>query len=114
VSQGQLVTIMNYYELFNGILNPKQLEGLRLLVTPPPQQQFNHTEDPRSELPSRGVTCFDCHSNGHSNGATHLVGDIRPQEFRHRLDTTHTSRCKRPTAPSAIRLRTTPTDRCTI
>lgn len=86
VSQGQVVTIMNYYELFNGILNPKQLEGLRLLVTPFPQQQFNQTEDRRSALPSRGVTCFDCHVNGHSNGATHLVGDIRPQQFRHRLD----------------------------
>jgi cytochrome c peroxidase len=87
VSQGKVVTIMNYYELFNGILNPKQLEGLRLLVTPFPQQQFNQTEDRRSELPSRGVTCFDCHSNGHTNASTHLVGDIRPQEFRHRLDT---------------------------
>ncbi len=87
VSQGKIVTIMNYYELFNGILNPKQLEGLRLLVTPFPQQQFNQTEDRRSEKPSRGVTCFDCHVNGHTNGATHLVGDIRPQEFRHRLDT---------------------------
>jgi cytochrome c peroxidase len=87
VSQGKVVTLMNYYELFNGILNPKQLEGLRLLVTPFPQQQFNQTEDRRSELPSRGVTCFDCHVNGHANGATHLVGDIRPQEFRHRLDT---------------------------
>ncbi len=87
VSQGKVVTMMNYYELFNGILNPKQLEGLRLLVTPFPQQQFNQTEDRRSEQASRGVTCFDCHVNGHSNGATHLVGDIRPQEFRHRLDT---------------------------
>lgn len=87
VSQGKLVTIDNYYELFNGILNPKQLEGLRLLVTPFPQQQFNQTEDRRSERPSRGVTCFDCHANGHTNAATHLVGDIRPQEFRHRLDT---------------------------
>jgi cytochrome c peroxidase len=87
VSQGKLVTIMNYYELFNGILNPKQLEGLRLLVTPFPQQQFNQTEDRRSELPHRGVTCFDCHVNGHTNSATHLVGDIRPQEFRHGLDT---------------------------
>jgi len=86
VSQGQVVTLMNYYELFNGILNPKQLEGLRLLVTPFPQQQFNQTEDRRSPLPSRGVTCFDCHVNGHTNGATHLVGDIRPQELRHRLD----------------------------
>lgn len=87
VSQGKLVTINNYYELFNGILNPKQLEGLRLLVTPFPQQQFNQTEDRRSERPSRGVTCFDCHANGHTNASTHLVGDIRPQEFRHRLDT---------------------------
>jgi cytochrome c peroxidase len=87
VSRGKLVTIANYYELFNGILNPKQLEGLRLLVTPFPQQQFNQTEDRRSERPSRGVACFDCHANGHTNGATHLVGDIRPQEFRHRIDT---------------------------
>ena len=87
VSQGKLVTIMNYYELFNGILNPKQLEGLRLLVTPFPQQQFNMTEDRRTVKPSRGVTCFECHVNGHTNAATHLVGDIRPQEFRHRIDT---------------------------
>ncbi len=86
VSQGQLVTIMNYYALFNGILNPKQLEGLRLLLTPFPQQQFNATNDRRSEFASLGVSCFDCHTNGNTNGATHLVGDIRPQEFRHRLD----------------------------
>ena len=87
VSQGKLVTLTNYYELFNGILNPKQLEGVRLLVTPFPQQQFNATEDRRSEKPSPGVACFDCHANGHTNSATHLVGDIRPQEFRHRIDT---------------------------
>lgn len=87
VSQGKLITIENYYEIFNGILNPKQLEGLRLLLTPFPQQQFNQTEDRRSLKPSRGVACFDCHANGHTNNATHLVGDIRPQEFRHRLKT---------------------------
>jgi cytochrome c peroxidase len=87
VSQGKLVALNNYYELFNGILNPKQLEGLRLLVTAFPQQQFNATEDRRSEKPSIGVACFDCHANGNTNGATHLVGDIRPQEFRHRIET---------------------------
>jgi cytochrome c peroxidase len=87
VSKGKLVTITNFYELFNGILNPKQLEGLRLLLTPFPQQQFNTTEDRRSEAPHRGVACFDCHANGHTNAGTHLVGDIRPQEFRHRIDT---------------------------
>ncbi len=51
VSKGKLVTIDNFYDLFNGILNPKQIEGLRLLLTPFPQQ------------------------------------DIRPQEFRHRIET---------------------------
>jgi cytochrome c peroxidase len=87
VSKGKLVTIDNFFELFQGILNPKQIEGVRLLVTPFPQQQFNQTDDRRSDRPHRGVTCFDCHANGHANGATHLVGDIRPQEHRHRLDT---------------------------
>jgi len=87
VSQGRLVTLDNYYELFNGILNPKQIEGLRLLLTAFPQQQFNQTEDRRSERPSRGVACFDCHANGHTDAATHLAGDTRPQAFRHRLDT---------------------------
>jgi cytochrome c peroxidase len=87
VSQGKLVTLTNYYELFGGILNPKQLEGLRLLLTPFPQQQFNATIDRRSLKPSQGVACFDCHANGNANGATHLVGDIRPQEFRHRIET---------------------------
>src|ERR1700720_2326994 len=87
VSQGKLVTIENYYEMFNGILPPKQLEGLRLLVTAFPQQQFNQTEDRRSELVSRGATCFDCHSNGHTNKATHLAPDARPQESRHRIVT---------------------------
>lgn len=87
VSQGQLVTTQNFYELFNGILNPKQLDGLRLLVSQFPQQQFNMTNDRRSEDPSLGVSCFDCHANGHTNAATHLVGDIRPQEVRRRIDT---------------------------
>jgi cytochrome c peroxidase len=87
VAKGRLITIDNYYEIFNGILNPKQLEGLRLLVTQFPQQQFNATEDRRTDRPSLGVTCFDCHANGHTNGANHLVGDIRPQEFRHRIET---------------------------
>ncbi|MHB0970774.1 MAG: cytochrome B6 [Thermoanaerobaculia bacterium] len=87
VSQGKLITSENFYDIFSGILNPKQIEGLRLLVTPFPQQQFNATEDRRSVRPSLGVTCLDCHVNGHTNGATHLVGDIRPQEFRHRIET---------------------------
>lgn len=87
VSRGQLVTLRNYHELFKDVLNPKQLEGLRLLVTPFPQAQFNATDDRRSLLPHLGVACFDCHANGHTNAATHTVGDIRPNEHRHRIDT---------------------------
>jgi cytochrome c peroxidase len=86
-SQGKVVTSSNYYELFDGILNPKQLEGLRLLLTPFAQQQFNETADRRTEHQSLGVSCFDCHQNGSTNGATHQAGDVRPQEVRHRIDT---------------------------
>jgi cytochrome c peroxidase len=89
VSKGKVVTLDNFYELFNGILNPKQLDGLRLLVTQFPQQQFNPTADRKTEKPEGmiGVTCFDCHVNGHTSGAMHLVGDIRPQENRRRIET---------------------------
>ncbi len=87
VSQGKLVTLSNFNELFKDTLNPKQLEGLRLLVTPFPQQQFNATDDRRSVRAHPGVACFDCHANGHTVAATHTVGDIRPNEHRHRIDT---------------------------
>ncbi|HVK83069.1 MAG TPA: hypothetical protein VM513_03130 [Kofleriaceae bacterium] len=87
VTRGQLVTNANFYQLFNGILNPKQLDGLRLLLTRFPQQQFNMSADRRTAKASIGVSCFDCHVNGHTNAGTHLVGDIRPQQFRRRIDT---------------------------
>lgn len=87
VSQGEVVTTHNFYRLFKDKLNPKQLDGLRLLVFPFAQQQFNLIDDRRSAEPQLGVGCFDCHSNGHTNAATHLVGDIRPQEHRNRIDT---------------------------
>ena len=45
VSQGKVVTVDNFQEIFAGILNAKDLEGLRLLVTQFPQQQFNATAD---------------------------------------------------------------------
>ena len=90
VSQGKVVSIDNFQELFAGILNSKDLEGLRLLVTQFPQQQFNATADRKtdSSLGMQGVACFDCHVNGHTSGAAHLVGDIRPQSHRRRIETT--------------------------
>jgi cytochrome c peroxidase len=89
VSQGKLVTVNNFQEIFQGILNDKDMEGMRLLVTQFPQQQFNATLDHKAERPEgmMGVACFDCHVNGHTNGAFHQVGDIRPQAHRRRIDT---------------------------
>jgi cytochrome c peroxidase len=89
VSQGKVVTVENFQEIFQGILNAKDLEGVRLLVTQFPQQQFNATSDRKTDqaIGKQGVSCFDCHVNGHTSAATHLVGDIRPQSHRRRLDT---------------------------
>jgi cytochrome c peroxidase len=87
VSQGKVVTLENFQDLFQGILNAKDLEGLRLLVTQFPQAQFNATHDRKTVVASQGVACFDCHVNGHTSAATHLVGDIRPQSHRRRIDT---------------------------
>ncbi|TLD43209.1 MAG: Cytochrome c Snr1 [Candidatus Jettenia ecosi] len=87
VTQGKLVNIKNFSDIFKGILNPKQLEGLRLLVTPFPQQEFNQTDDRRTEHATLGVACLDCHVNGHTNGTIELLQDLRPQPFRKRLDT---------------------------
>ena len=87
VSRGQLLSIRNFYETMNGIVTPVQMEGLRLLLTPFPQEEFNVTEDRKVALPSTGVACLDCHANFHTNAAFHLTPDIRPQAARFRLDT---------------------------
>jgi len=87
VSRGEVVSINNYYRLFKDILTPVQLDGLRLLLTPFPQEEFNPTDDRKSLEPTLGVTCLDCHINGHTTGQFHLSPDIRPQERRFRLDT---------------------------
>ncbi|MGV3660244.1 MAG: cytochrome B6 [Prosthecobacter sp.] len=87
VSRGEVVSINNYYKLFKDLLTPVQLDGLRLLLTPLPQEEFNPTDDRKTEQPSLGVTCFDCHVNGHTTGQFHLNPDTRPQQRRMRLDT---------------------------
>jgi cytochrome c peroxidase len=87
VSRGEVVSINNYYRLFKDILTPVQLDGLRLLLTPFPQEEFNPTDDRKSAEPSLGVTCFDCHVNGHTSGEFHINPDTRPEQRRFRLDT---------------------------
>ncbi|MGA8808813.1 MAG: cytochrome B6 [Thermoanaerobaculia bacterium] len=88
VSRGEVVSINNYYRLFKDILTPVQLDGLRMLVTPFPQEEFNPTDDHKSLQPSLGVACLDCHVNGHTTAQFHLNPDDRPQQRRFRLDTT--------------------------
>ncbi|ESX80705.1 cytochrome B6 [Mesorhizobium sp. M0142] len=88
VSRGDLLTIRNFYEYMNGIITPVQMEGLRLLLTPFPQEEFNQTEDRKVAMQSMGVACLDCHANFHTNAAFHLTPDVRPQAERFRLDTT--------------------------
>ncbi len=88
VSKGQVLTIKNFFQLMNGVLTPVQMEGLRLLLTPFPQEEFNQTDDRKVSEPQFGVACLDCHTNFHSNGAFHLNPDTRPQDRRFRLDTT--------------------------
>jgi cytochrome c peroxidase len=87
VSRGQVVNLNNFRELFKEILTPVQLEGLRLLLTPLPQEEFNLTDDRKSPQPQLGVACLDCHVNGHTTAQFHLSPDIRPQDRRFRLDT---------------------------
>jgi cytochrome c peroxidase len=88
VSRGEVVSINNFHRLFKDVLTPVQLDGLRLLVTPFPQEEFNATDDRKTEHPSLGVSCFDCHVNGHTTAQFHLNPDDRPQHRRFRLDTT--------------------------
>jgi cytochrome c peroxidase len=87
VSRGQVVSINNFHKLFKDLLTPVQLDGLRLLVTPFPQEEFNATDDRKTTRPSLGVACLDCHINGHTTGQFHLNPDDRPQHRRIRLDT---------------------------
>jgi cytochrome c peroxidase len=87
VSRGQLLTIRNYFAILDGILTPVQMEGMRILLTPFPQQQFNQTDDRKTDVQSLGVTCLDCHANGHTNGAFHQNPDNRPQSTRLRIET---------------------------
>jgi cytochrome c peroxidase len=87
VSRGEIVSINNYYALFKDILTPVQLDGLRLLLTPFPQEEFNPTDDRKTAQPSLGVACLDCHVNGHTTGQFHVNPDNRPENRRFRIDT---------------------------
>jgi cytochrome c peroxidase len=87
VTNGEEVTLDNYYRIFDGLLTPEQMEGLKELLRPSPTTWFNHTDHRLTLKPSKGVACFDCHVNGHTNGAFELGPDSRPNMARLRVDT---------------------------
>ena len=96
VSQGKVVTIMNYYELFNGILNPKQLEGLRLLVTPFSAAAVQPDRRPAVRKASQGDHLFRLprertYQFGHPFGGRHPASGV-PSRSGH----ASSSRCEYP------------------
>lgn len=87
VTNGREVTLDNFYDIFDGLLTPEQMEGLKELLRPSPTTWFNHTDHRITASPSQGVACMDCHVNGHTNGAFELGPDSRPNMARLRVDT---------------------------
>ncbi len=87
ITKGREITLSNYFEIFNGLLTPEQLEGLKELLKPTPSTFFNHTTHRVTIEPSAGVSCFSCHVNGHTNGAFEVAPDTRPNLARLRVGT---------------------------
>ncbi|MCA8948366.1 MAG: cytochrome C, partial [Planctomycetes bacterium] len=87
VTNGCEVTLGNYFEIFDGLLTPEQMEGLKELLRPSPTTWFNQTTHRLTAEPSAGVSCFSCHVNGHTNAAIELAPDSRPNLARLRVDT---------------------------
>ena len=54
VARRRSCRLNNFRDLFKEILTPVQLEGLRLLLTPLPQEEFNLTDDRKSAAAAAG------------------------------------------------------------
>jgi cytochrome c peroxidase len=87
VSRGEEITEANFYRLLNGVVTPEQLKGIEKLVIKSNSSWFNQTDHRLTKLPSQGIACFDCHVNGHTNGAIEMDPGTRPTLARVRLDT---------------------------
>jgi hypothetical protein len=76
LSRGRFPTIKHFYEMMVGFITPMQMEGLRLPLTPFPQEEFNQTEDRKVEDQSLGISCLDCLANFHTDAAFHPMPDV--------------------------------------
>ena len=88
VSRGEVVSLNNFSRLFKDLITPVQLDGLRMLVTPLPQEEFNATDDRKSSQAEPGRRLPGLPRERPHTGQFHLNPDNRPQERRFRLDTT--------------------------
>lgn len=89
VSKGAAVESDNLH-LLEGILTGDQLAGFLALNTPLMANWHNQSMRRVTGVYGReaeGMRCFDCHLNGHTNGAFALDPSVRPQLVRARLDT---------------------------
>lgn len=87
VTKGQMLTLQNFESLLQDKVTPFQMEGLRLLLQKTTAQRHNLTLDRSTAKPVEGVSCLDCHVNGHTTGQFHLTPDVRPQNERFRIET---------------------------
>jgi cytochrome c peroxidase len=87
VTRGQMITLQNFEAMFQDVLTPFQMEGLRLLLQKTTAQRHNLTLDRSTAKAVEGVSCLDCHVNGHTTGQFHLTPDVRPQSERFRIET---------------------------
>ena len=91
VSQGHVLNVNNYREFLSGVLTGEQYEGFLLLMNfPIPADWLNQTDHravPLQKNSVGGLRCFDCHVNGHTDGAFALDPSTRPQLARARIDT---------------------------
>ena len=74
VTGGREVTLDNYFAIFDGLLTPEQMEGLKELLRPTATTWFNYTEHRVTRSPSDGVACLAlCNYRVNRTGNTHRV-----------------------------------------
>jgi cytochrome c peroxidase len=74
VSKGKLVTLDNYYDLFNGILNPKQIDGLCPTAVQPDRGSAHRQSQPRCSLPR--LPRQRPHQSRHAPGGRHPAAGV--------------------------------------
>ena len=82
------VTLDNFFEIFDGLITPEQMEGLKELLRPSPTTWFNHTDHRITEKPlPRASPALTATSTVTPTVPFELGPDSRPNMARLRVDT---------------------------